>query len=59
MYTSSVACSRSQYKSGMVTKRHHDEMSMMSADQLEAIDMRLRHITQNVLENFGGLDVIL
>ncbi|KAH9370022.1 hypothetical protein HPB48_001899 [Haemaphysalis longicornis] len=32
---------------------------MMSADELEVIDMRLRQITQNVLQEFGGLDMIL
>ncbi|XP_049271912.1 ATP-dependent DNA helicase PIF1-like [Rhipicephalus sanguineus] len=36
-----------------------DEVSMMSADQLRAVDCRLRQITQCVNELFGGLDVIL
>ncbi|KAH9370490.1 hypothetical protein HPB48_020550 [Haemaphysalis longicornis] len=31
----------------------------MSAHQLEAVDMRLRYITLNVLEGLGGLDMIL
>ncbi|KAH7965611.1 hypothetical protein HPB49_008988 [Dermacentor silvarum] len=32
---------------------------MMSADQLDAIDMRLRQITQKYFELFGGLNMIL
>ncbi|XP_029841292.2 ATP-dependent DNA helicase RRM3-like [Ixodes scapularis] len=36
-----------------------DEGSMMSADQLRAVDCRLRQITNRLQEPFGGLDVIL
>lgn len=36
-----------------------DEFSMMSADQLRAVDCRLRQITRRLNEPFGGLDVIL
>ncbi|XP_077528146.1 uncharacterized protein LOC144139758 [Haemaphysalis longicornis] len=36
-----------------------DEVSMMSADQLRAVDCRLRQITQRLNDPFGGLDVIL
>ncbi|XP_077537575.1 uncharacterized protein LOC144149774 [Haemaphysalis longicornis] len=36
-----------------------DEISMMSADQLDAVDMRLRHVTQKYNEPFGGVDMIL
>ncbi|KAH9372129.1 hypothetical protein HPB48_000773 [Haemaphysalis longicornis] len=36
-----------------------DKISVMSADQLEAIDVSLQHITQNWLDDFGGFDVIL
>lgn len=36
-----------------------DEVSMMSSDQLSAVDWRLRQITENVDQPFGGLDVIL
>ncbi|XP_037568189.2 uncharacterized protein LOC119449071 [Dermacentor silvarum] len=36
-----------------------DEVSMISADQLRAVDCRLRQITQRLNEPFGGLDVIL
>ncbi|XP_077548044.1 ATP-dependent DNA helicase PIF1-like [Haemaphysalis longicornis] len=36
-----------------------DETSMMTAYQLDAIDMRLRHVTQMYNEPFGGVDMIL
>lgn len=36
-----------------------DEVSMMSADQLEIIDILARHITQKYGDTFGGLHMIL
>ncbi|XP_077557686.1 uncharacterized protein LOC144172967 [Haemaphysalis longicornis] len=36
-----------------------DEISMMSADQLDAINVRLQHVTQKYNEPFGGVDMTL
>nr|XP_037278210.1 ATP-dependent DNA helicase PIF1-like [Rhipicephalus microplus] len=36
-----------------------DEVSMLSSDNLNAIDCRLKQITQKLDEPFGGLDVIM
>lgn len=36
-----------------------DEVSMLSSDNLSAIDLRLKQITQRLDEPFGGLDVVM